>query len=195
MMKKYSADLDLGMEWILRDPNYFDKKNVEGKFADHWYVPKEDLSLEFLNWLDQYNLDIYYSELFYCSAGGNIFLHADEIEPANVCKLNWVYDQGETWMSWYELKPGEQIQKRENFIGGIYYDCDRDACELAEKSRIAKPTMVNAGVLHDVVNPTEFPRWCLSIVPQFKNDLGPMTGPRFDWQQGMEVFKKWLKID
>lgn len=192
-MKKYSADLNIGMEWILRDREYLEKKDIKEKFAEHWYVPREDLSSEFLDWLDQNQLDIYYSELFYCSAGGNIFLHVDEIEPANVCKLNWVYDNGKTWMNWYELKPGEKISKRDNTIGGIYYDCDRSACELVERSRIGKPTLVNAGVLHDVINPTDHPRWCLSIVPQFKNDLGPMTGPRLGWQQGIKVFKNWIK--
>lgn len=192
-MGKYFADMDIGMEWILKDPDYFTKKDVSEKPVGHWYVSKEDLSEEFLNWLDKNNLDLYYSELFYCSPGERIPMHVDEIKPANVCKLNWVYDEGETWMNWYELKPGKEIVKRDNSIGGLYWDCPRDDCEFAEKSKIQKPTLVNAGVLHDVENNSQGNRWCLSLVPQFKNEYGPMTGPRFDWEQGLEVFKDYLK--
>lgn len=192
-MGKYFANMDIGLQWVLKDPDYFKKKNVEEKYADHWFVPKEDLSDEFIEWLDRHNLDLYYSELFYCSPGGDIFMHVDEIEPANCCKINWVYDEDDTWMHWYELKPGKKLIKQNNYIGGEYWMCEKEDCVYVESARIQKPTLINAGVLHSVSNPSKGQRWCLSLVPQFKNSYGPMTGPRFSWEEGLEVFKNYLK--
>jgi hypothetical protein len=188
-MNNLSADLDIGMSWILKDPDHFNKLDVTDKYAAHWNLSKDDLDKNFLEWLYKLDLDIFWAEIFYCSSKGSIFRHVDEITPANCCKLNWVYDQDETWMNWYQLKPGVSLRKEDNTIGGFYFSCDDNECDFVHRARIGKPTMVNAGVPHDVKNPSDYPRWCVSIVPSFKNP----ANTRLAWEDGEKIFFRYLK--
>jgi hypothetical protein len=168
---KYCVDLDIGMPWILKDPDYLNKLSVDKVNPNHFYLPITDLKDEFLSWLDQLNLKIHYSEIFYCPANGNIFKHSDCIDPLDSCKVNWVYDQGETYMRWFTLTSDAELKLRNNFIGGHYYSCDRDDQYFLDyQHRIQKPTLVNAAVPHDVINYSDFDRWAISLVFIKKDD-------------------------
>jgi len=190
MENRYYRHMNMGMDWILKDPDFL--KNLEisvkDKFACHWKLQLEDLSEEYLQWLDKHNLTISFSELFYCSPGGNIFLHIDEISPPDGCKMNWVYDQDETWMRFFKLRDGKEIKKHDNSIGGIYYTANEGDYDLADQVRVGKPTLVNAYHLHDVINPSNLPRWCVSIVPQFKNK----PESRLMWDEAMTLFAPYF---
>ena len=192
MENRYYKHMDIGMLWILKDSDFF--KNLEpvvrDKFAYHQKLDLKDLSEEYLEWLDQHNLTISFSELFYCSAGGNIFLHIDEINPPDGCKMNWVYDQDETWMRFFKLKEGKEIQKHDNSIGGLYYTANEGDYEFADKVKVGKPTLVNAYHLHDVINSSNFPRWCVSIVPQFKDK----PESRLMWDEAMILFAPYFYL-
>lgn len=181
--------MDIGIQWILKDKNYINKliENVGDKLADHWKLSITDLTDEFLNWLDKHNLAVKYVELFYCSPKGSIFLHIDEIDPVNCCKINWVYDNGETWMRWARLKDGKQIYKQNNNIGGTYYTAMPGDFDYVEQTKIGKPTLVNAYHLHDVVNPTDQCRWCVSVVPKYKNN-----NSRLVWDEAIEIFSPYF---
>lgn len=186
----YYKHMDIGLDWILTDKYFIDKlsKQIGNKFAAHWKLQEEDLTEEFLEWLDSKNLAVRYAELFYCSPKGNIFVHSDEIEPAHGCKINWVYDQGETYMRWFKLKEGAKIEKHSNTIDGFYYTAQPEDYEFAVQARIGKPTLVNAYELHDVINPSDGPRWAVSIVPYFKNK--PKS--RLLWNEAIELFSDYF---
>lgn len=191
MENRYYKHMNMGMDWILKDSEFLTKleHTVKDKFAYHWKLDLEDISDQYLQWLDQHNLTISFSELFYCSAGGNIFLHIDEIHPPDGCKMNWVYDQDETWMRFFKLKEGREIKKHNNTIGSIYYTADDGDYEYADKVRVGKPTLVNAYHLHDVINPSKSPRWCVSVVPQFKDK----PESRLMWDEAMVLFADYFQ--
>ena len=186
----YYRHMDIGLDWVLKDPDYIKKLSdtVKDKFAAHWKLDASDLTDEYLTWLDKHNLLASWVELFYCSPKGNIFLHKDEIHPPHGCKMNWVYDQGETWMRWFSLKEGKQIQKHDNTIGGIYYTANEGDYEFTTQTRVGKPTLVNAYELHDVINPSNYPRWALSVVPQFKH----IPESRLVWSDAMKLFAPYF---
>jgi hypothetical protein len=163
MQNNFYYDLDLDITWVLRDPSYLNSLDTKGESAWHWRIDKDLLIADIFVWLDRYNLTTNWAEIFYTAGRSNIFLHVDEISPANICKLNWVYDQGDTVMNWYNLKPGARISKMNNFVGGTYYGCDWSEVEHAAAHKIKRPTLVNAGVPHDVRNNSDYPRWCVSL--------------------------------
>ena len=187
-MNQYFVDLDIGQDYILKDLNYFDKLDVKDKPAAQFYLPVTDLSDDFLNWVDANDLEIRYSEIFYSAPHSGIFLHSDEIDPPNCSKINWIYDQGETWMNWYLPKPGTELIKQDNPIGGLYWNCAREDCDLVYSARVGKPSLVNVSVLHDVKNPTDHPRWCVSIVLKEKS-----ASKRLDWTRSLEIFGPYFK--
>jgi hypothetical protein len=161
---EYCADLDIGIEYILKDSDYFSKLPITDEAPAHFIIPKDIISDEFYSWLTSNNLELEHSELFYCQPKGNIFMHIDEIDPPDSCKLNWVYDQGETLMRWYKLKEHKELQLLKSPIGTNYWSADRKDCTLAYQYRVGKPTLINAGEIHDVINPSNHRRFCVSIV-------------------------------
>lgn len=193
MTNIYFQHLDIGIDWPLRDLDLLKKLNLEikGKKRSHWKLSISDLNNELLDWLDKHNLTVKYSEVFYCAAGSDIFLHSDEIDPKDCCKINWVYDQGHTSMRWAVLKDGKQMKIQNNTIGGTYYTADPGDYEYVAETRIGKPTLINAYYLHDVINPTNHDRWCISIVPKHKN----AAGSRLIMHDALEIFKSYFRND
>ena len=182
----FCVNLDIGFNWILKDSNHFNKLDIKDKFAAHWRLQKTDLLDEFILWLESHKLNLFWAEIFYTSPGGNIFLHADEIQPKNSSKLNWVYDRGDTSMNWYIPKPGVTLKRQDNTIGGTYYDCKPEECDLAFTASVNRPSLVNAGIPHNVYNNSKYPRWCVSIPLQGKNsDL------RLAWGDAIKLFGKY----
>lgn len=161
---EYCADLDIGIEYILKDLDYFSKLPITNEAPAHFIIPKNIISVEFYSWLNSNNLELEHAELFYCPPKGNIFIHVDEIYPSDSCKINWVYDQGETLMRWYKLKEHKELQLLKSPIGTNYWAADQKDCTLEYQYRIGKPTLINASEIHDVINPSNHRRFCVSIV-------------------------------
>lgn len=189
-MNDYAIDLDVGMDWILKDPEYLKKLDVAEKYAAHFKLKTDDISETLVSWLDNLGLEIYYAEIFYSSAGGDIFLHSDEIDPPNCCKLNWVYDQGNTVMHWYELNPGVELTKFNNTIGGLYWSTEKENCQHVYSHVVKKPTLVNVSKLHKVDNNSDHGRFAISIVPREKNLNAPK---RLQWGTALTIFKPFIK--
>jgi hypothetical protein len=78
--------------------------------------------------------------------------------------MNWVYDQGETWMRWFKLKENKELQLMKSPIGTDYWAGDRQDCTLDHQHQISKPTIINASEIHDVINLSDHRRFCVSIV-------------------------------
>lgn len=188
-MNNYCRHLSNIDEWILKNKNYFSElqlKNNEG--ISQWLIPQEALSEKFITWYESLGLDIWYRELFYTPPNGNIFLHSDEIYPNKCCKLNWVYDQGNTTMEWYEPKEGVELEWQENkFVGGSYYSCLDEECDFVHSDIVKTPSLVNVSALHLVKNNSNFPRWCVSIAFIEKN-----AEKRLQWDRALEIFKDHL---
>jgi len=183
---EYCVDLDIGMDWILKDKNYFEvlSSRVNNDSPAHFYLPVTDLSNEFLDWCKSLNCQIWYSEIFYTPPGGSIFKHSDYLQPADCCKINWVYNEGDSYMRWFIIKEGAELKLRKNEIGGEYLACDSDDDYILKyQHKIGKPTLVNAAEPHDVINPSIFPRWAVSIV--FR-EIGQ------DWRIGYKRFREIL---
>jgi hypothetical protein len=161
---EYCADLDIGIDYILKDPDYFSKLPVTNEAPAQFVIPQDAITDEFYLWLSSNNLQLEHSELFYCPPIGNIFMHVDEIYPSDSCKINWAYDQSETLMRWYKLKEHKELQLMKSPIGTNYWASCHEDCTLEYQHRVGKPTLINASEIHDVINPSTYQRFCVSIV-------------------------------
>jgi len=182
---EYCVDLDLEMLWILKDENYLDNLNLEESKLGHFYLPEENLTDEFHSWMESIGVHLWYSEIFQVPAHSTLFIHSDSLTPLDSCKINWVYDKGETFMRWYGLKNGAELKHQKNNIGGEYFACDdEDDYILKYQHKIGKPTLVNASEPHDVINNSDFPRWSVSLSFRKNGD---------DWRIGYNDFKNILQ--
>ena len=188
-MNRYCLHLDIGLDYILSDPNYFSKLNVQGKSISQWLIPQEELNKDFIKWYESLGLKLWYQELFYTAPHGKIFLHSDEVNPSDCCKLNWVYDQGNTVMNWYEPNNGVELEWQKNpYVGGSYYSCPEGQYHFVHSDSVQKPSLVNVTALHEVENNSDHPRWCVSIA--FK-EIG--ADSRLQWDRALELFQPYLK--
>lgn len=186
---EYCVDLDIGLDWIITDQDYFKNLNQDPDKLGHYYLPPEQLRKEFMDWIDSINCHIWYSEIFHVPHNSDLFIHSDSLTPLDSCKINWVYDQGETYMRWYSIPEGEELVHRKNTIGGDYYSLeDESGYKMEYQHRIAKPTLINAGAPHDVSNPTDHPRWCVSIVLRENGEDWRVSYKRF-----REILAPWIK--
>ena len=187
-MDPYYRDMKINIQYPLKNLDFFSSLEINKAAPAHKKLKESDLSDEYLSWLENHNLIATWPELFYCPPNGNIFLHIDEIHPPNGVKMNWVFDQGETFMRWWDLLPGKEIIKRDNTIGGSYYTCNEGDYRFACQHRIKTPTLVNAYILHDVINPTDHPRWCVSVVMRFKD----RPDSRLTWEEAIPLFSNYF---
>ena len=184
---EYCVDLDIGFDYILKDPDYFFKLPITDDDPAHFSIPHDAISDEFYAWIKKYNLQLEHSELFYCQPKGNIFIHVDEVYPPDSCKINWVYDQGETFMRWFKLKEDKELQVMKSPIGTNYWACYPEECTLEYQHRIGKPTLINASEIHDVINPSDHRRFCVSIVVKVIDEKD-----RIGYGRLKEIFKEYV---
>lgn len=185
---EYAIDLDMGIVWVLNHPHFLNSLDVKPNAFNHWQIGPEHLSTELLTLLASHNLMVYYSEIFYTHPHDKIIIHADAVTPPDSCKLNWVYELEPTEMRWFNITDGQQLKCKNNLIGGQYYTIDDESkYELVYTHKMQKPTMVNVSVPHDVVNNTDYPRWCVSVVVKDAADHH-----RISWSKLKERLERYI---
>ena len=164
MDNEYCLDVNIGLDWILADQNYFSTVDLDPLIVNHFKLHNEHFTAEFISWLESAGLELWFAELFYCPPNAGIFKHVDCVTPSDSCKLNWVYDQDQTLMRWFTLKDGASLISDTTGIGSTYLRAEHESdYVLAHAHRIGKPSLVNVSVPHDVVNSSDAPRWCVSV--------------------------------
>jgi hypothetical protein len=184
-----TIDLDIGFPDILKDPDYFKTLTVDKNGIAHLKLDQSLLVPEYLTWLDSLGLEIKLAELFYCGPGAEIFVHSDEIETPNCCKMNWAYCDSEVTMDWYAVDPGTKIEQHNNTIGGYYLSCDPQHYSLYKSAAIGRPSLVNVSNLHGVKNTSNNPWWCVTIVLRKKN----ADEHRISWNELLEIVTPWIR--
>ena len=173
----YIINLDIGHEWILKDPNHFDRLNYDVLGIGHFSLNNGDLTDEFLDWLGQHGLEPKMSEMFYCGPGASIPVHSDDVNPPGCCKLDWAYGPESVTMDWYVTDAA--LEYYNNSIGGYYLTCDSKLMTLTESATIRTPSLVNIGALHGVTNNTTEPWWVVCVVLRKKNS----DEDRINWDE------------
>jgi hypothetical protein len=176
-------DLNIGHDWILKDPNHFNKLTCPVDGMGHFSLTNDDLNTEFLSWLDTLGLEPKMSEMFYCGPGSSIPVHSDDTDPPGCCKLDWAY--GGVVMDWYTTDA--KLEYYNNTIGGYYLTCDSSLMKLNESAKLATPSLVNIGDLHGVTNHTDTPWWIVCVVLRKKNS----EEHRINWDELSSLLKPY----
>ena len=111
--------------------------------------------------------------------------HIDSLELDNRVKLNYVIGGGNTVMQWFKFNGTEKdTLKQENELGGGYLKFYPNACELIWEEELKSPSLINAGIPHNVKNNSNSDRWAISY-PLFNLD-----NTAVQWNQ-MPLWAKW----
>jgi hypothetical protein len=143
---------------------------------------KDHINPEMLDFLAELNIFSNHCELFYSIP--NLFsnIHVD-IKHGDFTKLNWVYGGTNSVMNWYRPKSPHITT-----VNTSYVKYHRDDVELLHSASLGSPSVVQAGVPHNIVNSTE-DRYCISLVLASVKNNKPY---RPTMQESLHMLSKYL---
>ena len=150
-----------------------------------------ELDNNLVQFLDKLGIVILHPEIFYTPPQLGINIHVDgTVVDANaICKLNWVFGAPGSYMTWWKLKdPNTQLNRHKTQIGTEYLLFDQHDCEVVWQQEIHQPTLINAGIPHNMHNPTEEARWCVSYALGDKD-----TKQLLRWDDAVIRFSNYIK--
>lgn len=145
------------------------------------------LSTEFENWLKQFGLHIQRLEIFHTESNRITGWHTDMNPPTDWVKLNWVYEEGISYMEWAELDISGPLVSRPSVAGTSYVRFEPETTKMACRYNLQGPTLINAGRPHRVNNNKSTDRWALSTIPWHTDKQC-----RVLWKDAVEIFKDYL---
>jgi hypothetical protein len=149
--------------------------------------PIHNIDSRLTEFLGRLNISIFHAEIFYTPPLRVLPLHIDSI--GGVCKLNFVFGGEGSLMQWWQSKHDHDTGARyTNAIGTEYSRMEVKDCDLVWQQSIGQPSLINAGVPHQVINCTNTPRWCMSFCLADKRER-----KRLSWQQASKIFEQYCQ--
>ena len=171
---------------LLKDRFNLDSNQYFHKVFDHenhiW------LSEEFEQWLKSLGLHIQRLEIFHTEANRITGWHTDMNPPTDWVKINWVYEEGVSYMEWAELNTQGPLVSRPSIAGTSYVRFEPENTKTTCRYNLKGPTLINSGRPHRIDNSKNTDRWCLSTIPWHSD-----RQCRVLWDEAIEIFKDFLK--
>lgn len=184
----------LNLPFEIKKPELF---NTTPDHVVHEQIKIDD-DQNMVNFLKQFGIDLMLVESFYTPPnGGKVPIHTDFWwYETDYVKINqtWGPDDGEIiW--WNCSKTKEVLMEPKEYENLTYTDeirvltADEKDCKQIFSANTNKVSLVNTGVLHSTINPSNQPRWTICFVPAF--DVENNVYVR--WHEALEIFKEYLK--
>jgi hypothetical protein len=135
--------------------------------------------------MEQHGLILRRVELFYGppETPYTLGIHIDN-GPGDRSKINWVFGGEGCTMHWYRVVNAKEKEKLTTPVGSKYNVFDLDEVKLLHTNTIKNPSLIQAGVPHNIVNPGH-ERWCYSMVVE-----DPRTNDNATFGRIKKVFGK-----
>lgn len=187
----------LNLPFDLEKPKLFDTtpNHVVHQHLDGHY----DNNIE--RFLKQFGLELLLTECFYTPPnGGKVPIHTDFWwYETDFVKINqtWGPDDGE--IIWWNCKKTYEIVLDNNT-----YTIGNDTVTYADKAKVLRaeetdckqifsantnrPSLVNTGVLHSTINPSNQGRWTVCFIPVYKQS----DESYIKWDDAVNIFKDYI---
>ncbi len=159
--------------------NLFYEIDYQGKIVSDFFVlPQEpktqkifpidinnDIAEELKFFLIKKFLFISNGYLFYTPPGYKSAIHVDGISLHQRPALNFVLNSNRLGiMKWYKLKDGISVPLPELTSNAtMYLQVEENDTEEIAQHNLKKLCLVHTGIFHNIENPDEIGRWCISI--------------------------------
>lgn len=198
-MNKYAVDLDIPFKSPLRSKEQFDaipRPTIDiRKTWQRSDLDPSELSDEFLSWLDSHGLATITWDIFIQPPQWEMHIHIDQHNVFdNATKLNFAWCDGDSKMCWYEAEEETSLVKGN--AGGLYRGWDKQQTKKIYEHTIGTPSLVNAGIPHNVINKNNSPRICVSVPLVKKEDLSSHTEETLrylQWDDAVKIFAQYIK--
>ena len=184
MKNIYCAGLSLPFSFDLQELVKKQPKSNPSTFG-HWAIqPHHDLEKFLLN----FGIGLSLCELFYSPPGARQPVHVDGSNYSNRCKINWRIDALGSVMNWWQVKNSNYSPIcLTTSLGGSYLLADKSQYEIVWSDQLLLPSLVNVGVMHNIINYTDQARWCMSY-----NLVNLDTNESLQWSDAIDKLQTIL---
>lgn len=114
-------------------------------------------------------------------------IHVDGDDPPGVegVFLNFQFGGSESYMKWYEIKPGRHAKKYINGIGASVTKYDEEDVFEIHCARLGFPSMVNATIPHTMINGSTHRQ-------SYSMQINYISGRRLLWDEGVDIFSPYI---
>ena len=152
-------------------PVPFLKKNFDKtKYANarHKHLDRSDISDLYYSFIENLDLRLNHAEVFFSLPNIYYPIHRDQHNLIDFPKINFVYGGDNSKMNWYKIKEGREGISSYTNINTAFVQYELNDVDLIFSQEIKSPSLVQAGVPHNVTSPTL--RWSVSTVYTTKNN-------------------------
>lgn len=155
---------------LTRFPVFFVRSTVERDCdpmkLHQWRIGTDQIPVPILRTLMERDLFVIHGEGFHTPANALLPIHVDGPELTQRAKLNWSWGSPGSKMMFWKLKSGKSATEMTTGIGTRYLTMNAADCVPVHSCEIGslKPTLVNVGQPHSVMNMKPNRRWVLSLV-------------------------------
>lgn len=156
----------------------------------HWIrddMNSDLLGFDFINWLNQFGLIIRRIEIFHTDPMKVTGWHTDMNPPASFTKINWVFEDGISYMEWADLDNSQMLTSKKTMANTTYVSFDPEKTRAIERKHLVGPTLINVGYPHRIINQKETERWCVSCILWDKE-----KNQRVLWEDALRIFKDFI---
>ena len=130
--------------------------------ARHTKISIDDINPVLISRLEELGLRIGFAELFYTNSFQITGIHTD-VALGDLAKLNFQFGGTGSTMKWYSPRSDVVKQPLTTVVNTNYVLYNSSEVEFLEQHFVGFPSLVQAGVPHNIENNSE-PRYCLSLV-------------------------------
>lgn len=182
-MNKYFAHLDLP---FTADLSTLLSMNLAANRLDHIHCDVAAVPGEVQELLQTLGIVVSHAEMFNTPPRTRLAIHVDGDHLSNITKLNWCFGAEGSVMNWFKLLPNYEPPLMKTGIGTSYLLPDAKKCTLVASTKIGRPTLVNAGVPHSIINPTGERRVVISLVLD-------RNSAHVQWEDALKLFAPYLR--
>lgn len=168
-INRFCINLSIGFDIVCPDIDRLRSKS-NAKIVSMYPANKELLDTRLVSFLDKHNMYVFHNEIFFTPARFTSPIHIDHTSTDNHTKLNFVFDAVDSHMVWYTPKDKfKPFNVQTTVINTKYCVFKYDDVFELHRAKVRMPSLVNAGIPHNIVNNTDKDRWCLSCVIRYKD--------------------------
>jgi hypothetical protein len=147
-----------------------------------------DINHDLISFLSTLKLTISWAVIFYTPPFTFTGIHTDvdgSIIGGDYIKLNYIFGGQNSVMCWWKQKDNTSNTLSKTVANSPFIAFEVDQVDLIDKQPVKFPSIVQAGIPHNVQN-FEEPRYCLSLVLKKQNNT------RLTMAESVELFKDYL---
>jgi hypothetical protein len=172
---------------LKKDLTVYSYNNPAGRHWRNWGYKNTPFDQQAHDWAESLGCEIVNAEVFYTKTKGILPWHVDMNPPGPVSKINFVWGSKDHAMEFSEIKnpdapkPTYFTKVNSNYISYT----DSEITDITSFT-LDRPSLINVGKPHRIVNNSDVGRWCLCMILKKDNE-------RILWHDALKLLNEYIE--